>query len=88
MQQVFAMCSTLLQRNSDTRKRKLNIRRYKVSTQGRDPWWVVGLKIQVVKFGFICSSFVKTFSFYLQYVKSIKLLFLNLEQLLYPLPVK
>ncbi|XP_061682550.1 serine-protein kinase ATM isoform X3 [Syngnathoides biaculeatus] len=30
MQQVFAMCSMLLQRNTDTRKRKLNIRRYKV----------------------------------------------------------
>ncbi|KAK3513535.1 hypothetical protein QTP70_016470, partial [Hemibagrus guttatus] len=30
MQQVFQMCSTLLQRNADTRKRKLNIRRYKV----------------------------------------------------------
>ncbi|XP_022052894.2 serine-protein kinase ATM isoform X1 [Acanthochromis polyacanthus] len=30
MQQVFSMCSMLLQRNSDTRKRKLNIRRYKV----------------------------------------------------------
>lgn len=30
MQQVFAMCSMLLQRNADTRKRKLNIRRYKV----------------------------------------------------------
>lgn len=30
MQQVFGMCSMLLQRNSDTRKRKLNIRRYKV----------------------------------------------------------
>ncbi|KAJ7995488.1 hypothetical protein DPEC_G00245090 [Dallia pectoralis] len=30
MQQVFHMCSTLLQRNSETRKRKLNIRRYKV----------------------------------------------------------
>lgn len=31
MQQVFSMCSMLLQRNTDTRKRKLNIRRYKVS---------------------------------------------------------
>ncbi|XP_076138976.1 serine-protein kinase ATM [Alosa pseudoharengus] len=30
MQQVFQMCSTLLQRNAETRKRKLNIRRYKV----------------------------------------------------------
>ncbi|CAB1347999.1 unnamed protein product [Coregonus sp. 'balchen'] len=30
MQQVFHMCSTLLQRNTETRKRKLNIRRYKV----------------------------------------------------------
>ncbi|XP_057694572.1 serine-protein kinase ATM isoform X1 [Corythoichthys intestinalis] len=30
MQQVFGMCSMLLQRNADTRKRKLNIRRYKV----------------------------------------------------------
>lgn len=30
MQQVFSMCSMLLQRNTDTRKRKLNIRRYKV----------------------------------------------------------
>ncbi|KAM9801505.1 serine-protein kinase ATM [Neosynchiropus ocellatus] len=30
MQQVFGMCSMLLQRNLDTRKRKLNIRRYKV----------------------------------------------------------
>ncbi|XP_061781898.1 serine-protein kinase ATM [Nerophis lumbriciformis] len=30
MQQVFSMCSMLLQRNMDTRKRKLNIRRYKV----------------------------------------------------------
>ncbi|XP_053342610.1 serine-protein kinase ATM isoform X1 [Clarias gariepinus] len=30
MQQVFQMCSTLLQRNADTRRRKLNIRRYKV----------------------------------------------------------
>ncbi|XP_077397669.1 serine-protein kinase ATM isoform X3 [Festucalex cinctus] len=30
MQQVFGMCSMLLQRNIDTRKRKLNIRRYKV----------------------------------------------------------
>ncbi|XP_068601356.1 serine-protein kinase ATM [Brachionichthys hirsutus] len=30
MQQVFSMCSLLLQRNTDTRKRKLNIRRYKV----------------------------------------------------------
>lgn len=30
MQQVFHMCSTLLQRNAETRKRKLNIRRYKV----------------------------------------------------------
>ncbi|XP_029922757.1 serine-protein kinase ATM isoform X2 [Myripristis murdjan] len=30
MQQVFGMCSTLLQRNTDTRKRNLNIRRYKV----------------------------------------------------------
>ncbi|KAK5868357.1 hypothetical protein PBY51_009383 [Eleginops maclovinus] len=30
MQQVFSMCSNLLQRNTDTRKRKLNIRRYKV----------------------------------------------------------
>ncbi|XP_060928737.1 serine-protein kinase ATM isoform X1 [Limanda limanda] len=30
MQQVFSLCSMLLQRNSDTRKRKLNIRRYKV----------------------------------------------------------
>ncbi|XP_019903465.2 serine-protein kinase ATM isoform X2 [Esox lucius] len=30
MQQVFHMCSMLLQRNSETRKRKLNIRRYKV----------------------------------------------------------
>ncbi|XP_074534953.1 serine-protein kinase ATM [Halichoeres trimaculatus] len=30
MQQVFSMCSMLLQRNADTRKRKLNIRRYKV----------------------------------------------------------
>lgn len=32
MQQVFHMCSTLLQRNTETRKRKLNIRRYKVQT--------------------------------------------------------
>lgn len=32
MQQVFHMCSTLLQRNAETRKRKLNIRRYKVRT--------------------------------------------------------
>lgn len=31
MQQVFSMCSMLLQRNTDTRKRKLNIRRYKVT---------------------------------------------------------
>lgn len=31
MQQVFSMCSMLLQRNADTRKRKLNIRRYKVA---------------------------------------------------------
>ncbi|KAG8452945.1 hypothetical protein GDO86_004664 [Hymenochirus boettgeri] len=30
MQQVFQMCNTLLQRNSETRKRKLSIRRYKV----------------------------------------------------------
>uniref|UniRef100_A0A669EAW1 non-specific serine/threonine protein kinase n=1 Tax=Oreochromis niloticus TaxID=8128 RepID=A0A669EAW1_ORENI len=30
MQQVFGMCSMLLQRNTGTRKRKLNIRRYKV----------------------------------------------------------
>ncbi|XP_029372822.1 serine-protein kinase ATM isoform X2 [Echeneis naucrates] len=30
MQQVFSMCSMLLQRNTDTRKRKLYIRRYKV----------------------------------------------------------
>ncbi|XP_017275623.1 serine-protein kinase ATM isoform X2 [Kryptolebias marmoratus] len=30
MQQVFGMCSMLLRRNADTRKRKLNIRRYKV----------------------------------------------------------
>ncbi|XP_047662626.1 serine-protein kinase ATM isoform X3 [Tachysurus fulvidraco] len=30
MQQVFQMCSTLLQRNADTRRRKLNIRCYKV----------------------------------------------------------
>ncbi|XP_051934283.1 serine-protein kinase ATM [Hippocampus zosterae] len=30
MQQVFAMCSMLLLRNTDTHKRKLNIRRYKV----------------------------------------------------------
>uniref|UniRef100_A0AAR2J0R4 non-specific serine/threonine protein kinase n=1 Tax=Pygocentrus nattereri TaxID=42514 RepID=A0AAR2J0R4_PYGNA len=30
MQQVFHMCSMLLQRNTETRKRKLNIRRYKV----------------------------------------------------------
>ncbi|KAE8627562.1 hypothetical protein XENTR_v10007047 [Xenopus tropicalis] len=30
MQQVFQMCNTLLQRNSETRKRKLTIRRYKV----------------------------------------------------------
>ncbi|XP_023669570.2 serine-protein kinase ATM [Paramormyrops kingsleyae] len=30
MQQVFQMCSMLLQRNVETRKRKLNIRRYKV----------------------------------------------------------
>ncbi|XP_066511955.1 serine-protein kinase ATM-like isoform X1 [Hoplias malabaricus] len=30
MQQVFQMCSILLQRNTETRKRKLNIRRYKV----------------------------------------------------------
>ncbi|KAL4647243.1 serine-protein kinase ATM isoform X2 [Arapaima gigas] len=30
MQQVFQMCSMLLQRNAETRKRKLNIRRYKV----------------------------------------------------------
>ncbi|KAJ8400321.1 hypothetical protein AAFF_G00397040 [Aldrovandia affinis] len=30
MQQVFQMCSMLLQRNTETRKRKLNIRRYKV----------------------------------------------------------
>ncbi|KAM8853870.1 serine-protein kinase ATM [Synchiropus picturatus] len=30
MQQVFGMCSTLLQRNLGTRRRKLNIRRYKV----------------------------------------------------------
>ncbi|KAK0156293.1 Serine-protein kinase ATM [Merluccius polli] len=30
MQQVFGMCSTLLQRNAETRRRKLNIRRYKV----------------------------------------------------------
>lgn len=36
MQQVFGMCSTLLQRNSDTRKRKLNIRRYKVKTKSGD----------------------------------------------------
>ncbi|XP_043928554.1 serine-protein kinase ATM isoform X2 [Protopterus annectens] len=30
MQQVFQMCNSLLQRNSETRKRKLTIRRYKV----------------------------------------------------------
>ncbi|NXW63760.1 ATM kinase, partial [Eurystomus gularis] len=30
MQQVFQMCNTLLQQNTDTRKRKLTIRRYKV----------------------------------------------------------
>uniref|UniRef100_A0A8C3U3C7 non-specific serine/threonine protein kinase n=1 Tax=Catharus ustulatus TaxID=91951 RepID=A0A8C3U3C7_CATUS len=30
MQQVFQMCNTLLQQNTETRKRKLNIRRYKV----------------------------------------------------------
>uniref|UniRef100_A0A6J0UF85 non-specific serine/threonine protein kinase n=1 Tax=Pogona vitticeps TaxID=103695 RepID=A0A6J0UF85_9SAUR len=30
MQQVFQMCNTLLQENSETRKRKLTIRRYKV----------------------------------------------------------
>ncbi|CAN9511502.1 unnamed protein product [Ophioblennius macclurei] len=30
MQQVFGMCSMLLQRDADTRKRKLNIRQYKV----------------------------------------------------------
>ncbi|XP_040282187.1 serine-protein kinase ATM [Bufo bufo] len=30
MQQVFQMCNTLLQRDSETRKRKLAIRRYKV----------------------------------------------------------
>ncbi|NP_001081968.1 ATM serine/threonine kinase L homeolog [Xenopus laevis] len=30
MQQVFQMCNTLLRRNSETRKRKLTIRRYKV----------------------------------------------------------
>ncbi|KAM4796105.1 serine-protein kinase ATM [Rhinophrynus dorsalis] len=30
MQQVFQMCNTLLHRNSETRKRKLTIRRYKV----------------------------------------------------------
>ncbi|XP_075347105.1 serine-protein kinase ATM [Mycteria americana] len=30
MQQVFQMCNTLLQQNSETRKRKLTIRRYKV----------------------------------------------------------
>nr|XP_014351298.1 PREDICTED: serine-protein kinase ATM [Latimeria chalumnae] len=30
MQQVFQMCNTLLQRNAETRKRKLTIRRYKV----------------------------------------------------------
>lgn len=35
MQQVFSMCSMLLQRNADTRKRKLNIRRYKVETHHR-----------------------------------------------------
>ncbi|XP_069045887.1 serine-protein kinase ATM isoform X1 [Lepisosteus oculatus] len=30
MQQVFHMCNVLLQRNSETRKRKLTVRRYKV----------------------------------------------------------
>uniref|UniRef100_A0A8D2MZG6 non-specific serine/threonine protein kinase n=1 Tax=Zonotrichia albicollis TaxID=44394 RepID=A0A8D2MZG6_ZONAL len=30
MQQVFQMCNTLLQQNTETRKRKLSIRRYKV----------------------------------------------------------
>ncbi|KAM6342207.1 serine-protein kinase ATM isoform 3-T4 [Podargus strigoides] len=30
MQQVFQMCNTLLQQNTETRKRKLTIRRYKV----------------------------------------------------------
>lgn len=34
MQQVFSVCSMLLQRNADTRKRKLNIRRYKASVPG------------------------------------------------------
>lgn len=61
MQQVFGMCSTLLQRNSDTRRRKLNIRRYKVSTQGRPPvvgWWV--------KFALICNL-LKTLTKILSY---------------------
>lgn len=35
MQQVFSMCSMLLQRDADTRKRRLNIRRYKASVPGR-----------------------------------------------------
>lgn len=52
MQQVFSMCSMLLQRNTDTRKRKLNIRRYKVSHVALlnskriiNPDWVVLLHI-------------------------------------------
>lgn len=31
MQQVFQMCNTLLQRNTETRKRKLTICTYKVT---------------------------------------------------------
>lgn len=57
MQQVFGMCSTLLQRNSDTRKRKLNIRRYKVSARGRPPRG--GLNVQVVKFPLIYNFLKK-----------------------------
>lgn len=38
MQQVFQMCNTLLQQNTETRKRKLAIRRYKVTLNRCCKW--------------------------------------------------
>uniref|UniRef100_A0A672H734 non-specific serine/threonine protein kinase n=1 Tax=Salarias fasciatus TaxID=181472 RepID=A0A672H734_SALFA len=63
MQQVFGMCSMLLQRDSDTRKRKLNIRQYKVFTDDGEVQ-KLGFDKKLQTYMDICKSFRPVFRYF------------------------
>lgn len=68
MQQVFQMCNALLQKNSETRKRKLTIRRYKVIFTSFSNWLYISTYLHIYYISNHQNFAVKSSALYIVFI--------------------